>query len=280
MSLSWGTRLEKKLNGLADTASTESIQTYSNWIAFNRKHVQTITSVLSQVLQDNKNNDKRQWLFWEIINEILVREKANAVKWERLSKLRPALGEALQTAMKQLGSTMPDQLGTFLEEWEDLDVFGGPSLNAEIRLIFQNRKNLTNIGATDTASSSSTTAKPQEASTAESSMPPSQSGDGDEIISGSYDNDGDMDTGEGVKQPQEPQNTSTAMPSPEKSDAPSKPLKEQAEYDFESKVSPQYVSGRRDIQIFSFLWWWCCLRRYQYGERPSLTYFLTLINFQ
>ena len=234
MSSAWGTRLEKKLNGLADTASKESIQTYSNWIAFNRKHVRTITSVLSQALQDNKNNDKRQWLFWEIINEILVREKGNTVKWERLNELRPALGEALQTAMKQLGNTMPDQLGKFLEEWEDLDVFGGPSLNAEIRLIFQNRKNLTTAEATDTAGSSSTTAKPQEASIASTAEAPMPSEDGDEIISASNDNDEDMDTGEGEKQPQ---STSTAMPSPKKSEASPKPLKEQAEYDFESKVS-------------------------------------------
>lgn len=81
MTSNWGKKLEKKLNGLADSASKESIQTLANWVAFNRKHATIIATVLTGSLQGtrniNKNNNdttttttsainnqvKRQWLF-------------------------------------------------------------------------------------------------------------------------------------------------------------------------------------------------------------------------
>lgn len=160
MPSSWGKKLKKKLNDLADTASKESIQTLSNWIAFNRKHAPTIASVLTNALKDCKNNEKRQWLNWQIIHEILVREKGDALKWDKLGELRLALGEALQPSMKLLGSSMPDQLDSYLEEWEDLDVFGGPSVNAQIRRIFQNRKNMsTAVGNSNETKSSGSAAE-------------------------------------------------------------------------------------------------------------------------
>jgi hypothetical protein len=288
MSSSWGKKLEKKLNGLADTASKESIQTLSNWIAFNRKHAQTIATVLTNALQDFKNNDKRQWLFWQLIHEVLVREKGNTSKWEKLGELRLALGEALQPSMKILGSTMPDQLKTYLEEWEDQDVFSGPSLNSQIQRLFQNKKNLTttagnsnvtkaSAAATDNSSASSA-AKPQESSTPsttseqptlEASTLPNEnvkssvivgekSGVGqkeqstnrdncdDTMYPDPNDNDDAAVAGTEVQQQkiqQEIQSTSTANSSEEvhgKSPSPQKrnsSLKEQVQYDFESKVS-------------------------------------------
>ena len=143
MSSSWGKKLDKKLDGLPDTASKESIQTLANWIAFNRKHSETIATALTSALQNFMNNEKRQWLFWQLIHEVLIRDNGNTLKWEKLGDLRIALGEALQPSMKILGNTMPDELETYLEEWEDLDVFGGPSVNSQIRRLYQSRKNVT-----------------------------------------------------------------------------------------------------------------------------------------
>jgi hypothetical protein len=294
MSSSWGKKLEKKLKGLADTASKESIQTLSNWIAFNRKHAQTIATVLTNALQDFKNNDKRQWLIWQLIHEVLLREKGNTLKWEKLGELRLALGEALQPSMKILGNTMPDQLKTYLEEWEDQDVFSGPSLNSQIQRLFQNRKNLAttagnsnatkaSAAATDNSSASSA-AKPQEPSTPsttseqptlEASKLPAEiakasvivgktSGVGqkeqstnddncdDTMHPGPNDNDDAAVAATEVQQQkiqQEMQSTSSVnsseethgkLPSPQKQNS---TLKEQVQYDFESKVSVHQCAG-------------------------------------
>mmetsp|Transcript_3203 Transcript_3203/g.7592 ORF Transcript_3203/g.7592 Transcript_3203/m.7592 type:complete len:449 (-) Transcript_3203:445-1791(-) len=268
MLSSWGKRLEKKLNGLADTASKESIQTHSNWIAFNRKHVQTIATVLTKSLQDNKSNEKHQWLFWQIINEILVREKGNAKKWDKLGELRLALGEALQPAMKTLGSSMPDQLEAYLEEWEDQDVFGGPSLNAQIRWIYQHRNNVstatttqaappkTSAQAPDTTSTTSGAPQAQDPSTASvaetklslaSKLPDESSGAPMELTED--DNSGDMlsgpnDDDAATATQQEAQSPSASIPSAQKQSA---PLKEQTEFDFESKGVPPGPVESRDF---------------------------------
>jgi len=249
MPSSWGKRLEKKLNGLADTASKESIQTHANWIAFNRKHGQTITMVLTKALQDYKSNDKRQWLFWQIINEILVREKENSVKWDRLGELRLALGEALQPAMKALGSSMPEQLKAYIEDWEDRDVFGGPSVNAQIRWIYQHRHNVSaamtakaadsNAAKTSdqatidagTNSSEPQRQKPSTASVATKSLPDKKAGtsavdDNDGcIISGTTDTGNDVAVEAREKDQREVQTITTS-------------IQTTAEFDFESKGVP------------------------------------------
>jgi hypothetical protein len=142
MSSTWGKKLEKKLKALADTASKESIQTLANWIAFNRKHASTLVPVLINALQQSKNNTKRQWLCWQLIHDVLVMERGSN-KWGKLSELRVALGEALQPAMESLGGTMPDQLDNFLQEWDDHNVFEGPSLLSQIRRLYQNKNNQT-----------------------------------------------------------------------------------------------------------------------------------------
>ena len=167
MSSSWGKKLGKKLNGLADTASKESIQTLSNWIAFNRKHAQTTAKFVTDELKNLKQNTKRQWLYWQLIHEILVRETGNATKWEKLAELRLALGEGIQPAMKALGNSMPEQLGACLEEWEDRDVFGGLSMNAQIRNLYQNRKNLATTRTEAAPAKKTPTTAPAASSTTE-----------------------------------------------------------------------------------------------------------------
>ncbi len=271
MPPSWGKRLEKKLSGLADTASKESIQTHANWIAFNRKHGQAITTVLTKSLQDYKSNDKRQWLFWQIINEILVREKENSMKWDRLGELRLALGEALQPTMKTLGSSMPEQLKAYLEDWEDRDVFGGPSVNAQIQWIYQHRHNVSAATTTKAAdlnraktsdqgtdNTGTSSGEPKAQTLSETSVATKPLPDKNEKMSTVDDNNGDIISGlnnsgddaapeTNERDQREVQTTSTSI---QMTSNQSTPLKEKAEFDFESKVSFNKSNLRSSIALF------------------------------
>eukprot|EP00536_Pseudo-nitzschia_multiseries_P008150 jgi/Psemu1/240929/estExt_Genewise1.C_2030001 len=274
MSSSWGKKLEKKLNGLADTASKDSVQTLAKWIAFNRKHAPIIATVLTNNLRDSKANAKRQWMHWRLIHLVLVNEVGNASKWEKFAELRVALGETLQPAMEILGSSMPDELGTYLEEWEEHNVFGGPSLILQIRRLYQNRKNatLTTIRPPSTAkistqadnSNIATSAVKTEPSSSETSnaiekndevnasFPPNENGaeasleiptnDDDEVYPGPDNDDedigGEAAKGEGSESTSKaiaPEDVPTKSPLPQKRNS---FLNQQMEYDFESKGVP------------------------------------------
>jgi hypothetical protein len=138
---SWAKKLDTKLDGLADGASKESIQTLANWIAFNRKHATTIATVLTQRLQDNRTNPKRQWLYWQVLHEVLITDHGTAGKWEKLLVLRETVGEALIPTMEVLASNLPppDSMDPYIKEWAELSVFGGPSMLAQIRRLYQSR---------------------------------------------------------------------------------------------------------------------------------------------
>lgn len=140
---SWTKKLETKLDGLADGASKESIQTLANWIAFNRKHSTIISTVLTQRLHDNSTNPRRQWLYWQVIHEVLITDHGTTAggKWEKLLALREALGEALIPTMEALASNLPppDSMDPYMKEWAELSVFGGPSILAQIRRLYQSR---------------------------------------------------------------------------------------------------------------------------------------------
>jgi len=202
MTSNWGKKLEKKLNGLADSASKESIQTLANWVAFNRKHATIIATVLTGSLQGtrnintnnndtsnttssssvNNNQGKRQWLFWQLIHEILMIERGNTKKWEKLGELRTLLGEALQPSMEHLGCAIPDKLKDLLEEWEEYDVFGGPSLMSQIWRLYQNKDNTNTNTNTDhdhdqTVSSNSNNAEETVSSVVGLVVPPVETSD-------------------------------------------------------------------------------------------------------
>uniref|UniRef100_A0A7S4ERL5 CID domain-containing protein n=1 Tax=Pseudo-nitzschia australis TaxID=44445 RepID=A0A7S4ERL5_9STRA len=284
MSSSFGNKLRKKLNSLGDTASKDSVQTLSNWIGFSRKHAPITATVLAKNLQDSKNNSKRQWMYWRLIHQVLVNENGNASKWEKLAQLRFALGEALQPAMKILGNAMPDQLETCLEEWEDKNVFGGPSLISQIRRLYQNRNNLaTSINKPSTTKNSitadisnitSSTAKALESSSEPSGtsarstielnekekIAATHAGDAslehitnddDTVYQGPDNSDEDVAT-EKVKQEESQKKSKSSMiekvstksPSPQKRYS---FLNQQVDYDFESKGIP---SGKVESREF------------------------------
>ena len=271
MSSSWGKKLEKKLKALADTASKESIQTLANWIAFNRKHASTLVPVLINALLQSKNNTKRQWVCWQLVHGVLVMERENSSKWGKLSELRVALGEALQPAMESLGSTMPDQLDKFLQEWEDYNVFEGPSLLSQIRRLYQNKNNQTETDITkpkDISSQSAIsrsseeeeTTKPAEPAPAEPAATTTSTTVGDESCQSKKDDVDQKDqtinhssvlpmtstantsSDDVFKQKQQKDDDAIKTISATKSPLPQKRnsfshLNQPVEYDFESKVS-------------------------------------------
>jgi hypothetical protein len=134
MSSSWGPKLEKKLNALADSASKESIQTLTNWIGFNRKHAPVISKTLVEALTATTTL-ARQWLYWQVVHEILLSNKSDSTKWDRLADLRTAIGEGtVVPAIEALGSrTLAEKVETLLNDWDDHNVFGGPTMIGQIR---------------------------------------------------------------------------------------------------------------------------------------------------
>lgn len=134
MSNSWGPKFEKKLAALADGASKESIQTLANWVGFNRKHASVIAQTLANGLKTNANNESRQWLYWQVIHELLLLEKENPAKWGKLQKLRTVLGETtIVTGIETISNVSPQVQDSLVKEWDEHNAFGGPTLVAQIR---------------------------------------------------------------------------------------------------------------------------------------------------
>jgi hypothetical protein len=152
MPPSWGPKLEKKLRALADGASKESIQTLATWIAFNRKHATIIAQVFCDSLKSTLNNNNaaptRQWLYWQIIHEVLLSKHKDPEKWDKLLDLRTTIGDAAVVPAIQelllLGTSSSSsssanvvatatKLEPLLSEWDEHNVFGGPTLVSKIR---------------------------------------------------------------------------------------------------------------------------------------------------
>ncbi|KAG7350716.1 hypothetical protein IV203_010076 [Nitzschia inconspicua] len=169
---SWGKKLDKKLATLTDNASRETIQTVANWIVFNRKHAAIITETLIKNLQEAKENAKRQWLYWQLIHEILIADRETQAKWDKLIELRVALGEGMIPVMEQLGNDMPSSdLNDFLKEWESLDAFGGPSLMSQIKRLYINRGIINDSVTQDAPAGGLAETPAEEGSASETSVP-------------------------------------------------------------------------------------------------------------
>jgi hypothetical protein len=134
MSSSWGKKFEKKLTALADSASKESIQTLANWVGFNRKHAPIIAQTLTNGLKEHANNESRQWLYWQVVHELLLLETSNPAKWDKLQDLRTALGETtIVSGIETIPNVSPQVHDSLIKEWDDHNVFGGPTTVAQIR---------------------------------------------------------------------------------------------------------------------------------------------------
>jgi hypothetical protein len=171
MSASWGGKLEQRLSALGESASKESIQALAKWIGFNRKYASVITSVLSTALQNKSNSTARQWLYWQVVHEVLVLDLGTGSKWDRLLDLRSMLGETgVIPAIEVLGRNDQlvkplDKLEGLVKQWDDHNVFGGPTLVSQIRRLVTSETSR----ATKTQSTATVTAITTEPSKASSS---------------------------------------------------------------------------------------------------------------
>lgn len=138
---SWGKKLETKLSTLTDSASNESIQTLANWIGFNRKHAPAIAETLATALQAQADNATRQWLYWQLVHELLLLENSNPTKWNRLQDLRTALGETtIVVAIKGIPNISSQVGESLVKEWDEHNVFGGPYLVSQIKRLLTSPK--------------------------------------------------------------------------------------------------------------------------------------------
>jgi len=131
----WCTRLEKRLAALADAASKESIQTLSRWITFNRKHALYFNEVLKANMLSKNTTTARLWLYWQLIDQILVQDKDNATKFDRYGELRILVGDQIViSAAKRLSEkSLLDKVKPLFEQWDTVNVFGGPTLMNQIK---------------------------------------------------------------------------------------------------------------------------------------------------
>lgn len=267
-SSAWAKKLEAKLDGLADGASKESIQTLANWIAFNRRHAPAIAAVLTGRLVVDKagggggstssSKQQRQRTYWQVLHEVLVTDHPGgtsgagaattttaANKWEKLAELRAALGEALVPAMEAMGGDgLPpsDQMDPFLKEWADLNVFGGPSLLAQIRRLYLGGRGQ-QAGAGAAEGTSAAAAPPAQDAPAKedgAKLPPAQAADSEP--KSAPDARGVVTGGTTSSKPSARTETAAADGPTEKR-ASFSHLDQEVEYDFESKVRSISVTG-------------------------------------
>lgn len=135
-SSSWSSKLETRLLALADGASKESIQSLAKWLGFNRKHAQAFGTTLDSLLA--KSTPGRQWMYLQLVHEVLVLEKDNPSKWGRLSEMRILMGEmvVIPQLQRTIGDTaLKDKIAPLVEEWDEHNVFGTPTLVGQMKRI-------------------------------------------------------------------------------------------------------------------------------------------------
>jgi hypothetical protein len=139
---SWGQKLQVKLSTLSEASSNESLQTLAKWIGFNRKHHDAFCAVLKTALTPGGSasavSSKQQLNLFKVLSMVLLLEKGNTKKWDRFAELRIAVGEsvilpAVEEQPTILDASVKDALPTMLKEWDDANVFGGPTLIHQIR---------------------------------------------------------------------------------------------------------------------------------------------------
>jgi hypothetical protein len=129
---SWSNKLETRLSALGDGPSKESLQSLAQWIGFNRKHNKAFCVSLDKQLQ--QDNSMRQWLYLQIIHEVLLLEKNNPTKWDRLSETRTMLGESvIIPALKRNNVNIKARIAPLIDEWESANAFGTPALITEMK---------------------------------------------------------------------------------------------------------------------------------------------------
>eukprot|EP00977_Amphora_coffeiformis_P006085 scaffold1314_cov158-Amphora_coffeaeformis.AAC.17 len=132
---SWGKKLTTKINALNESSSKESIQTLAKWIGFNRKHAaKGFVPVLKDSIVQAKTG-ALQLTRLSIIHEVLVLDKEDPDKWQRMEELRLLLAECVLLPLApQLQEPAREEVrSSFLKAWDDANSFSGPTLINQIR---------------------------------------------------------------------------------------------------------------------------------------------------
>lgn len=139
MSSSWGNKLESKLSALGEASSTESLQALAKWIGFNRKHAPVFAVKLKEAVE--KASTGRQNVYLSVIHDVLKQEQGGT-KWDRLADLRVCLGEEVIVPILEGGiaAGWPEKIPVMLKEWDNLNVFGVPTLIIQIRKLLSASK--------------------------------------------------------------------------------------------------------------------------------------------
>ena len=132
---SWGKKLTSKINALNESSSKESIQALAKWIGFNRKHaaVGFVPVLKDSILQAKTGTLQLTRL--SVIHEVLVLDKDDPDKWQRMEELRLLLAESvlLPLAPQLLEPAREEVRSSFLKAWDDANSFSGPTLINTIR---------------------------------------------------------------------------------------------------------------------------------------------------
>mmetsp|Transcript_12569 Transcript_12569/g.27899 ORF Transcript_12569/g.27899 Transcript_12569/m.27899 type:complete len:512 (-) Transcript_12569:176-1711(-) len=160
---------EKRLAGLAEGASRESIQTLSLYVAFNRKkHGAALAAALSNVITNTAQTPGRKMLYLNVVHEVLISESPlqpgyqNDKKWDRQADLRSLLGENVVvdavTSIRDCEGTTDatlDKVKSMIDMWEEIEAFGGPTIIAAARkaLVSGKQKDAKAVAATATTTS-------------------------------------------------------------------------------------------------------------------------------
>ena len=182
-SSSWATKFEKKLKALTEGgASKESIQTLVTWMVFNRKHVLAFSQILlslpdltsaATTVGVPTTSISKQTLYWQLIHQVLLSNKEDHDKWERALEMRIILGESvLLVALPSLCSnnnndddetsttaTIMDLIEGMIKEWDQHNVFGGPTLTGQIKRILLTAKSTKSTPALTTITTTAAAAE-------------------------------------------------------------------------------------------------------------------------
>lgn len=129
----WAKRLEERLRARADTTSLDSLQTLARWVSFNRKHAKEFAALLRKTMVSSPS-EPRSWLYWQILDQILLQDKDDPSKFDRYEMLRVEIGEQVVVpCMQEISSELLLKVKPLLEVWDRVNVFGGPTLMNQIK---------------------------------------------------------------------------------------------------------------------------------------------------
>ena len=144
----WGKRLEKRLTARLDTTSLDSLQTLARWVSFNRKHAKEFAALLHKTMVSSPS-EARSWLYWQILDQILLQDKDDPSKFDRYEMLRVEIGEhVVVPCMCEISAELLLKVKPLLEVWDRVNVFGGPTL---MNLIKRGATQVNNLPAKPTS---------------------------------------------------------------------------------------------------------------------------------